>query len=468
MEPTKILAVGIDPAKQTHYLVAMIYPEVILMSKSFKNNFQEIKQLDQQVSRLAEEKNLTVVYGLEDSGSYGSFLKKYLLEEERIVLEINPLKTNRQKDFYGQDKSDAIDAKCCASITLRLYDKLPKITPQNQLYSHIREASRFRETLVKNKTQIINRLHAQLTKTWSGAYKELFPRIFSNHAIEFFYHYPLPEFLVGSSITKITNLLSKASSNHRGKGLSYKRKAAFILEKYSPIKERYLSAENQMQAEIIKQLTLSLKQTIESIKAVEEKLEILIKSTGQQLQTLKGINTTLAGVFLGETLSPDRFPKSSSFACFNGTAPRENSTGGRSKHSANKFCNRRLKRSFRQLALTAIRCHPLSKEFYQNSIKRGLSKNEALKRLERRLSDILFRMIKDKSAYDPQITLNNIKRKQKSLPYQKYEMPLKQKEDKMAFSHKQEVFPLWKPFLENIEPCLIPKENYINFKTSTQ
>ena len=34
MDATKILSVGIDPAKMSHYAVAMVYPEVKLMSKS--------------------------------------------------------------------------------------------------------------------------------------------------------------------------------------------------------------------------------------------------------------------------------------------------------------------------------------------------------------------------------------------------------------------------------------------------
>jgi len=460
MEPTNILSVGIDPAKMSHYAVAMVYPEIKLMSKRISNDFLGIAEFDQRVQSMAKERNLTLVYGLEDSGAYGCTLKEYLLEKERTVLEINPLKTNRQKDFYGQDKSDTVDATCCASIVLRLYDKLPRITKENQVYAYIKEASRFRDTLVKNKTQIINRLHAQLTRAWSGIYKEFFPRIFSRQAVEFFINYPTPEYLKEISANQIASILSKASNHHTGpreRARSPQAKAILILEKSSLMRKRTLSLEKEMQAEIIKQLTLSIKQTIEAIDSIEKKLIQLIKLTGQKLTTLKGISTALAGVILGETLSPQRFSRVSSFALFNGTAPRENSTGGRNRHIANKFCNRRLKRAFYQLALTSSRCDPISLEFYQTAIKRGLSKNEALKRLARRLSDIIFVMMKTKSIYDVQIALSNMQRRRSCL--------LKQSEGKMANLNTRDIPQESGILNEILEPCLTPRKNYTRGKT---
>ena len=460
MEPTKILSVGIDPAKMSHYAVAMVYPEVKLMSKRISNDFQAIAEFDQEVSSLAKRRNLLLVYGLEDSGAYGSTLKEYFLEKERTILEINPLKTNRQKDFYGQDKSDNVDATSCAAIVLRSYDNLPQITQQNQIYAYIKEASRFRDTLVKNKTQIINRLHAQLTRAWSGIYKEFFPRIFSHQAVEFFINYPTPEYLKGISADQIASILSKASRHRTGsrkRARSPQDKAALILEKSSLMRKRSLSLEKEMQAEIIKQLALSLKQTIKAIDSIEKKLAELIKLTGQKITTLKGLSTALAGVILGETLSPHRFNQSSAFALFNGTAPREDSTGGRSRHVSNRFCNRRLKRAFYQLALTSSRCDPISLSFYQATIKRGLSKNEALKRLGRRLSDIIFVMMKTKSGYDAQIALSNMQRRRSCL--------IKQSEGKMANLNARDIPQDSGILNEILEPCLTPNRNYIRSKT---
>lgn len=459
MKVTEILAVGIDPAKKAHHAVAMVYPEIKLMSKRINNNYNSIIEFDKAIEELARKKDLKIIYGLEDSGSYGKALKEFLLEKERTVLEVNPMKTNRQKDFYGQDKSDPIDATCVASVVLRSYQRLPKLKKSTSVYESIRQAERFREILVKTKTQNVNRLHFYLTHTWMGSYKELFRKILSNCALEFFTQFPIPEMLKEVKPKQLARLLYLAS---KGRGGNPKKaikprpyalqKAKFILEAVESVKERQITAEKQMKAEIIKQLALNLKQLEVSIKAIDKKLAKLIAQTGQRLESFKGINTVTASVILGELLNPDRINKTSEFALYNGTAPRLDSTGGRIKHVANKRCNRRLKRTFRQIALTASRCDPISKNFYQGCIRRGLSKEEALKRLARRISDIIFVMLKTKSAYDKDKVLLNMMRRRS--PY----CLLKQNEGKMAVS-KQEA-PQTVAFIENIEPCLTLRGNY--------
>jgi len=81
VRPTDILAVGIDPAKRSHHGVALVYPEVKLISKKIENNYQAIMEFDRIVEKIAKEKGLHLIYGLEDSGAYGY----------RCTMKINPL-----------------------------------------------------------------------------------------------------------------------------------------------------------------------------------------------------------------------------------------------------------------------------------------------------------------------------------------------------------------------------------------
>ena len=193
--PTDIMAVGIDPAKGVHQGVALAYPEVELLNSQFENSYEAISSFDEKVMKLARKNGLKVIYGLEDSGAYGKTIKDVLTSRPREIREVNPLKTNRQKDFYGGDKSDEIDARCIAQILLRSYENLPKIEEDNQVYASIREGERFREILVKTKTQNVNRLHFYLTKTWGGAYKKFFSGLQNKIALRFFKIYPIPQTL---------------------------------------------------------------------------------------------------------------------------------------------------------------------------------------------------------------------------------------------------------------------------------
>ena len=123
----------------------------------------------------------------------------------------------------------------------------------------------------------------------------------------------------------------------------------------------------------------------------------------EQLPSLKSISTVIASVLLGETLNPDRFNTRDKFARYNGTAPQEISSGGKIKHRARKGCNHRLKKTLRQISITAILREPLTKEYYQRCLSRGLSKSQALKRVDRKISDIAYKMMRTKQPYDREL-----------------------------------------------------------------
>lgn len=417
--PTDIMAVGIDPAKGVHQGVALAYPEVELLNSQFENSYEAICSFDEKIMKLAQKNDLKVIYGLEDSGAYGKTIKDVLTSRFREIREVNPLKTNRQKDFYGGDKSDEIDARCIAQILLRSYESLPKIEEDNEIYASIREAERFREILVKMKTQNVNRLHFYLTKTWGGAYKNFFSSLQNKIALEFFRTYPVPQVLKETKAKELARFMYEASSHRLGRGNPRKvsiEKAKLTLSSIKGIKDLPLTLEREMKREIIKELVANISQVKASIKAIGRKLnKDLLPETHQSLTSLKSIDTVTASVLLGETLNPDRFSTRDKFARYNGSAPQERSSGGKAKHRARKGCNRRLKRTLRQISVTAIVREPLSRAYYRRCLSRGLSKSQALKRVDRKISDIVWKMMKTKEPYDRELAIKNIiKRSQRT------------------------------------------------------
>ena len=371
--PTDIMAVGIDPAKGVHQGVALAYPEVILLSSRFENSYETISSFDEKVMKLAQKNGLKVIYGLEDSGAYGRTIKKEVLtSRSREIREVNPLKTNRQKDFYGGNKSDEIDARCIAQILLRSYENLPKTEEDTEIYASIREAERFRDTLVKMKTQNVNRLHFYLTRTWGGSYKKFFSGLQSKIALEFFSAYPIPQMLKKTEVKELSEFLYEASSHQLGRGDPRKlacEKAKVVLSSIKTIKDLPLTLERKMKAEIIKELLANISQAKTSIKAIEKKLDKdLLPRTGQSLTSLKSIDIVSASVLLGETLNPDRFSTRDKFARYNSSAPQERSSGEKTRHRARKGCNRRLKRTLRQISVAAIVREPLTRAYYQRCL----------------------------------------------------------------------------------------------------
>ena len=197
--------------------------------------------------KLAEKNGLRVIYGLEDSGAYGKTIKEVLTSRSREIREVNPLKTNRQKDFYGGNKSDETDARCIAQILL--LRACPKIEEDNQVYASIREVGRLREILVKTKTQNPSRLHFYLTKTWEGAYKKFFSRLQNRVTLKFFKTYPVPQALKETKVEELARFLYEASFHQQGRGDPRKlasEKAKLILSSVKTIKDLPLNLERQM------------------------------------------------------------------------------------------------------------------------------------------------------------------------------------------------------------------------------
>jgi len=159
-----------------------------------------------------------------------------------------------------------------------------------------------------------------------------------------------------------------------------------------------------MKAEIIKQLLANISQVKASIKAIEKKFDKdLLPQTGQILTSLKSMSIVTASVLLEKALNPGRFSTRDKFARYNGFVPQEMSSGGKTKHRARKGCNRHLKRTLRDISLTAIVTDALTRSYYQKCLSRGLSKSQAPKRADRKISDIVYKMMKTREPYDREL-----------------------------------------------------------------
>ena len=398
----KVLAVGVDPHRESLDAIGIRFPEDIILDDSFQNTSASHHALLSRAQALATQHELTLVFGLEDSGNYGYALSRYLTQQGCRVKEVNPRMTNRQRDFYGQDKTNRLDALATAAIVLRAYQRLPDVTAIQEATQATRELSRYREQLVKEQTASLNRLHTYLANQYP-AHKVFFSEINGVTALNFWMMYPTPAHLKETSPEELAYFLYEHSNHRLGKEASHK-KAQHVLEHidadHTPDLDLLTRAQGQIISDLAQRL-LRLKRSIESIKAG---LEEVLPATGQQLQTFHGLGTVLAGVFIGETVDTARFDHDKDrFASFNGSAPATKGTGKHVRQVENHWCNRRLKAALDQLAFNARRYEPLSRAYYQDCLDRGLDRREAHKRLMRRLSDVIFAMMRDKTPYDPAI-----------------------------------------------------------------
>jgi transposase len=195
----------------------------------------------------------------------------------------------------------------------------------------------------------------------------------------------------------ILDLANGKVGPHKGSGREtfLQVKAKKILESSASLRQIPRTLALELKAELIRQLCEELLVNHDRVTRLERMLRNkMLPATGQTITTIPGIGTILAATIVGETGSVSRFRSRSAFAVYNGTAPARHSTGGRERHKARRNCNHRLKRAFWLAARAAVLHDPLAKAYFNRCKSRGLNYNECLKRVARRMSDIVYALLK--------------------------------------------------------------------------
>ncbi|CAN5540364.1 MAG: IS110 family transposase [Chloroflexi bacterium] len=94
---------------------------------------------------------------------------------------------------------------------------------------------------------------------------------------------------------------------------------------------------------------------------------------------------------LGWTRDVTRFPTAAHYASYNGTAPREASSGSRIRHRVNRGGNRMLNHAIHIAAVTERGHDTPGRAYYLRKIAEGKTDTEALRALKRRVSDAVYR-----------------------------------------------------------------------------
>jgi len=127
-------------------------------------------------------------------------------------------------------------------------------------------------------------------------------------------------------------------------------------------------------------------------------------------ETLEASRTTVTELFgfgpvgatiaIGYTRDVGRFANRDRFAAYNGTAPIEVSSGGRTVHRLSRRGNRQLNHAIHIAAITQIRHkHSPGRAYYERKLGEGKTTKEAIRALKRRISDALYdRLVADARA----------------------------------------------------------------------
>lgn len=336
--------------------------------------------------------------GLEATGHYWLSMFSYLHKLGFKPTVFNPLQSDALRHFYiRKTKNDTKDAYLIAQV-IRIDS--PKETPfiEEDLL-RLRHLERLRYSFVDQSSDLKRKVISLLDQVFPE-YEQIFSNVFGKSSTEVLLHSPLPEDLLEIEVDKLASLVNQVSNGRYGKSRSLNK--AHLLHD---------SALNTFGIDIATDVfKLQIKLLLEQIHLIEQHLKeiesVMIEISKQQkhyLTTITGISDVTACVILGEIGSIERFERPEQLVAFAGLDASVHQSGDftGSKTRLSKRGSPYLRRAIWQSAFVASFRDPALSLHYQRLRKRGKAHGTAVGAVARKLTHIIFAILRDRKPYEP-------------------------------------------------------------------
>ena len=368
----------------------------ILGEITFDNRPGKYEQFIKDVKRIS--KDLPLIFGLEDTQSHGRNLAIYLNSQHFTVKTVNPAYTSSMRKSAPTVYKDDVHDAYCVACTLR--DRLMKLPDacQQDLFWTIRQLVKRRDSISKSVLKLHLQLHGQLTHHYPS-YRKFFTLVSCPTALYFWERYPSPYHLEGITLEQLASELRKIGGNSCS--VKKTQKILSLIETDCDIKKDYQSERDF----IVRSIVREIRYKQGAITEVDAQLQMLMLQTGYKLETMPGINLNTASHIVSEIGDINRFPSPDKLARFSGVAPVLFSSAGKGKEKRSKQGSRVLNAILYFLAVQLISSrdgkarHPEFYEYFHRKVNEGKKKSQAIVCIQRRLINILYGMMKNKTVY---------------------------------------------------------------------
>lgn len=372
-----------------------------------ENKPSEFSRLAKKVDKAALRLNLSPIYGLENAYGYGRSLAVWLIEKGYAVKDVNPsLAYDQRKSAPMMKKNDEHDAYCVATVLINQLHTLPDAKPEDNHWTLSQLVNR-RNTLVKDGIRLKNALHEQVSAAYPS-YRKFFCEIDRKTALYLWKTYPSPGHLKDKPAEELQGELKAISSNIS------KNKAEMILE-YIKIDGDTVRDYQESRDFITQSLVRDLEHQAVELAQIEAEIEKMLGAFDYKLTTLPGVGNAVSSKLIAEIGDIRRFSNADKLACFAGIAPKNFSSAGKGRDESNKQGNRELHGLFYFLAVTMV-CvttagkpnNPIFYAYFLRKISEGKTKSQALVCIMRRLVNIVYGMMKNKTEYRPFVVEDHV------------------------------------------------------------
>ena len=405
--------VGCDSHQNTHTFVFLTCFHKKLGEITVGSAPSEFPKFLKQAKKYIQ-KGTTPVFAFEDTTAYGRAFVKFLVGKGYLVKHANAVLVANVRSTTLH-KTDSHDAECCAKVLINEFDKLPNANPNDKYWVLSGLVTR-RNGIVKNNVGVKNSLHGLLAENYPH-YKTFFSDLTRNSALAFYEQYPAPHHLENVTVEELAEFLHAAS-----KGRLSTIKASLILQtverdKVQPTEFQGIRDFN------IRSLIRQVKSNLAELVAIDNEIEKMLAHFNYPLTSIKGIDTLTCAKLISEIGDINRFKNAKALAKYSGVAPVTYSSGMTKLQMANERGNRKLNEIFYRIALTSVMpigknqalLNPIFYDYYHKKISEGKLKNQALKCVQRRLVNIIYKVMKEQRPYtNPQMGYVPVDEKQVS------------------------------------------------------
>ncbi len=389
--------VGVDIAKRSHEAIILDDSgNVVKKAFNFKNDSTGFTKLTAALTGVSANPKDFIV-GMESTGHYWLALYSALRKRGYTVHVLNPIQSNALRGMYiRQVKNDEHDSFIIAEV-IRFGRYTEGGLPPSELYE-LRELCRARTFIVDMTADLKRKVIALLDQTFPE-YETIFSDIFGLTSSELLLNCSTPEEILAIDTERLAEIL-EAPSRKR-----------FRTAKAEQIKEAAANSfgvvlEYGSMGLLIKQYMEHIRYTEKQIAEIEKKISELYSHFNTPLTTIPGIGPTLAAAILSEIGDISRFSSATKLAAFAGIDPTVKQSGEftATHNHMSKRGSPYLRRAIWQASTVAVNCDPRLKAFMEKKRAEGKPYMNAIGHVTRKLTNIIYAVLRDNKPYYPRIT----------------------------------------------------------------
>jgi len=338
--------IGVDPHKASHHAVAVDDREGELAQVSVRATRTQTQRLLSWAAPFQER-----TWAIEGADGLGYLLSQQLVAAGEKVIDVPATLAARTRVLgTGQsNKTDPNDARSVALTALRR-DGLRQVSPAGHS-EVLRLLAKRNIDIGVHRTRLVGRMHALLVELAPGG---------------------IAKEINASDVDRFLARLSPATPTE------------------------------QVRFDLAVELLGDIRRLDEQLKVSHKRIRVAVAASGTTLTDVFGIGPIIAAMLIGYTGDITRFRGRDHYAAYNGTAPVEFSSAGRTVHRLSRRGNRQLNHALHMAAICQMRQpHSDGRAYADRKIADGKTKREAIRALKRQISNTVYRQLVIDGSHRP-------------------------------------------------------------------